>query len=285
MGRAARRRAPARRRRDDRLGSTAARRSTGAPAGSAARPTATCCASCAPPADALLVGPGTLIAERYATLLDPEQRQLRAARGLSERAARGDDLALARPAPGGRAAARRARRRGSRSTPRPPASSPAAGAAGAVIASARSRSAPARCLVDLATAARRARWSSTEGGPTLLRELVADGLVDDLVLTARAVPRRRRGPLGAARRRRSTRRCSMSPARGAARRGPPVPALRARRRRESPPATAPDLRAGERTLRFERGRPLVMGIVNAGPRLVLRQRAPRHASSARSSTR
>ena len=39
------------------------------------------------PADVLLVGPGTLIAERYASLLDPEQRELRVARGRSEQPA------------------------------------------------------------------------------------------------------------------------------------------------------------------------------------------------------
>ena len=45
-----------------------------------------------------------------------------------------------------------------------------------------SRSAARACLVG-SGGADGARLVVTEGGPTLLRELVADGLVDDLVLT------------------------------------------------------------------------------------------------------
>jgi riboflavin biosynthesis pyrimidine reductase len=131
-------------------------------------------------ADALLVGPSTLIAERYATVLDAHQRERRTARGrapeplvatISRRldprladvpllaepqtrmlvlteseaplASAGADLEVARFAPGaltGRAA-----------------------------------------LEHLAGAG--ARVVLTEGGPSLLHALIAEGLVDDLVLT------------------------------------------------------------------------------------------------------
>ena len=103
-GRVAGGRAPARRRRDDRLARRPRdrrrprrrSRQPGRPrrAARAARARPTRCSS----------GPATLIAERYATLLDPPQRERRERAGLPPRAAGGDDLALARPA------ARRSRR-------------------------------------------------------------------------------------------------------------------------------------------------------------------------------
>ncbi len=132
-------------------------------------------------ADAVLVGAATLIAEGYATLLDPQQREARRARGLPDEPvmatiSRGPDPRLfdiplfgeagqrilvctesAAPLPE-RAADVRALRL----------------EAGTLTAAACLRHLRAECA---------ARVVVSEGGPTLLRELLAEGLVDDLVLT------------------------------------------------------------------------------------------------------
>ena len=141
----------------------------------AAPPTATCCARCASEADAMLVGPGTLRAERYANLLDRRPagapRWPRAARALRG----GDDRAVARPCPTEVGALRRARGQRCASTPRPR-------RGGRLARRRRRRStrfgrdavARARCLRHLRAEAARGRVAC-EGGPTLLRELVADG--------------------------------------------------------------------------------------------------------------
>ena len=131
-------------------------------------------------ADALLVGPGTLIAERYATLLDDDQAQRRIDRGRSPEPlmatisrsldARLADVPLfAEQGLQGRVFTE---------------------SAGAQISAAAQvrieRFAPGTlstraCLESLAREG--VRLVVSEGGPTLLRELVADGLVDDLILT------------------------------------------------------------------------------------------------------
>ena len=107
-----------------------------------------------------------------------------------------------------------------------------------------------------------ARVVVSEGGPTLLRELLAEGLVDDLVLTI--APGDRRG-LRADRRPRARVRpaARAGAARGAARGGPPVPALRPGAGRGV--SALPPLAVPGRTIVVESGAPLVMGIVNANP--------------------
>ena len=130
--------------------------------------------------DALLVGPGTLIAERYATVLDPPQRERRLARGLPAEplvatiSRRGDaDLAgvplFAEPSA-----------RLQVYTEADPA--PDLGPVAQVQVLAPGTLTAAVALEHL-RAERGARTVLCEGGPTLLRELVAAGLVDDVVLT------------------------------------------------------------------------------------------------------
>jgi riboflavin biosynthesis pyrimidine reductase len=132
-------------------------------------------------ADGLLVGSGTLIAERYATLLDPPQQETRVARGLprepllatisrrldprlSEIAlfAEPEQRLLVYTEAEEDAASRGADVRTQHF------------AAGTLDARA--------CLRHLRTE-EGVRVLVSEGGPTLLRELVAERLVDDLVLT------------------------------------------------------------------------------------------------------
>jgi riboflavin biosynthesis pyrimidine reductase len=132
-------------------------------------------------ADAILVGSGTLVAERYANLLDDEQRARRVAEGrpphplvvtLSRR------LTLPRDVPifdepgvpimvfthaGEEVVA------------------PVLGADLDVVRVAGEAPLPAAALIALG--ARGVRSVLCEGGPTLLRHLVADGGVDDLLLT------------------------------------------------------------------------------------------------------
>lgn len=132
-------------------------------------------------AGALLVGSGTLIAERYATILDPPQQARRVGRGLEPRPlmatiSRGLDPRLAAVPllgePGqrihvytespGEASSRGAQVVTHRLPP------------GTLSARA--------CLRHL-FAEFGVRVVAAEGGPTLLRELVAERLLDDLVLT------------------------------------------------------------------------------------------------------
>jgi riboflavin biosynthesis pyrimidine reductase len=130
--------------------------------------------------DAILVGTGTLRAERYAHVIDDPQRERRIARGLepepivatiarsgrvpidvplfSEPAARVQVYAEA-DAPVGRTAAEVAVQRFAPGGARPPA------------------------VVGHLARARGVRSVLCEGGPTLLRALVAEGCVDDLMLT------------------------------------------------------------------------------------------------------
>lgn len=132
-------------------------------------------------ADALLVGPGTLIAERYATLLDPEQQQRRIERG--------------RPAEPLMATISRSLDPRLRDVPlfaepgvkiqvytESEGPSPGAGADVSVERVVAGSLDAATCLTHLA-AAHGVRLVVTEGGPTLLHALIAEGLVDDLVLT------------------------------------------------------------------------------------------------------
>ena len=227
------------------------------------------------PADALLVGPGTLIAERYATLLDPEQRELRD-RARSIRPSRCWRRSRARSILAWRTC---------RCSARPDAQVRVYTEASGELAGQRGR----RCSVRRPEPLERARlpraiWRPsdgarlvvTEGGPTLLRELVAERPRRRPRADARAVPRRRRGPLGAARpAARSA--CAHVAARRAARRGPPVPALRARRRRERSPATDPRPARRRAHAALRARAPARDGDRQRRPRLVLRQRAPRHA--------
>ncbi len=132
-------------------------------------------------ADALLVGSATLLTERYATLLDPSQQAARVARGLPPEPlmatiSRALDPGLARVPLFAEPSQR------------------------LIVYTAAEGDAPSRgadvtthhfpvgelnaraCLRHLRTQAG-VRVLVSEGGPTLLRELVAEGLVDDLVLT------------------------------------------------------------------------------------------------------
>ena len=132
--------------------------------------------------DALLVGPGTLIAERYATVLDPPQRERRRARGLPDEplvatiSRRGDPALADVPLfaePGLRVQVY---------TEADPAPDLDRGAQVAVHRAAPGTLTAAVALAHLQSE-RGMRTVLCEGGPTLLRELVAERLVDDLVLT------------------------------------------------------------------------------------------------------
>lgn len=133
------------------------------------------------PADALLVGPGTLIAEGYATLLDAPHRARREQRGrtpepLLATISRSLDPRLAHVPVLGEEHARvvvYTEEQGELAGAGPQVSTQRL-APGALSAHA--------CLAHLA-AEHGVRLVTTEGGPTLLRELVSAGLIDDLVLT------------------------------------------------------------------------------------------------------
>jgi riboflavin biosynthesis pyrimidine reductase len=131
--------------------------------------------------DAMLVGSATLIAERYATLLDPEQRERRLAQGdppepLMATISRGLDRRLFDvplfAEPGTRLLV----------------CTESQDVIPAVAADVRARRfgpgmLTARACLEHLHAEHGARVVVSEGGPTLLRELLAERLVDDLVLT------------------------------------------------------------------------------------------------------
>lgn len=131
--------------------------------------------------DAMLVGSATLIKERYATLLDPEQREQRVARGLAPEPlmatiSRGLDPRLFEVPLFGETGTRLlVCTESGRELP----------AAGADVRAL--RLAPgtltARACIEHLHSEHGARVVVSEGGPTLLRELLAERLVDDLVLT------------------------------------------------------------------------------------------------------
>ncbi len=131
-------------------------------------------------ADALLVGSSTLIAEGYATLLDPPQQEARLARGLPATplmatVSRGLDSRLFEVPLFAEEGQRLLVCTESPEDPPP---------LQADVRLARmdpGTLTPAACLRLLREDG--ARVVVSEGGPTLLRELLADGLVDDLVLT------------------------------------------------------------------------------------------------------
>ncbi len=132
--------------------------------------------------DALLVGPGTLIAEGYATVLDPPQREHRRSRGLPDEplvatiSRRGDPALADVPLfaePGVRLQVY---------TEADPAPELDRGAQVAVHRAATGTLTAAVALAHL-HGERGVHTVLCEGGPTLLRELVSERLVDDLVLT------------------------------------------------------------------------------------------------------
>jgi riboflavin biosynthesis pyrimidine reductase len=131
--------------------------------------------------DAILVGTGTLRAEGYAHLLDDDQRERRVARGLDAEpivatiARRGDvpvEVPLFAEGPA---------RIQVYTEAEPP---PVDGCAAEVMVHrfAAGGATPPAALAHLG-AARGVRSVLCEGGPTLLRALVADACVDDLLLT------------------------------------------------------------------------------------------------------
>lgn len=131
--------------------------------------------------DALLVGAGTLLAERYATVLDPHQRARRTARGLPAdplvaTISRALDRDLAGVPLFGEPQARLQVYTEAEGT------APSRGAQVAVHRFEAGALTARACLEHL-RAERGVRIVACEGGPTLLRELVAERLVDDLVLT------------------------------------------------------------------------------------------------------
>ena len=130
--------------------------------------------------DAILVGTNTLRAERYANLLDEEQRVHRAAAGLEPEPVVATISRRLTCPPTSRCWPRR--RRACRSTPRPRARSPSQGAWVAVHRFEPGGLTMPAILEHLRTE-RGARTVLCEGGPTLLRELVAADCVDDLMLT------------------------------------------------------------------------------------------------------
>ena len=133
------------------------------------------------PADALLVGPGTLIAERYATLLDEPHRARREQRGrppepLLATISRSLDPRLAQVPllcePHARVVVY------TEAADELPGTGPHV-----TVQRLASGTLTARACLEHLAAEHGARLVTTEGGPTLLRELVAERLVDDLVLT------------------------------------------------------------------------------------------------------
>jgi riboflavin biosynthesis pyrimidine reductase len=131
--------------------------------------------------DAILVGTGTLRAERYAHLLDDDQRERRVARGLDAEPvvatiARRGDVPVEVPLfsePGARIHVY---------TEAEPVSVDGCAAEIAVERCAPGGATPAAALAHLA-AERGVRSVLCEGGPTLLRALFAAGCIDDLMLT------------------------------------------------------------------------------------------------------
>jgi len=129
--------------------------------------------------DAILVGTGTMKAERYANLLDADQRAGRAAAGLPEHPTVVTvSRALELPVevglfsePG----------RSILVYTESCAAAPEVGADVEVVRLAPGTLALPALLADLG--ARGVRGVLCEGGPTLLRELVVQGLLDDLLLT------------------------------------------------------------------------------------------------------
>lgn len=131
--------------------------------------------------DAILVGPGTLRAERYANLLDDDQRERRVALGLEP------EPVVATIARSGSVPAEiplfaEPRARIQVYTEAADAEVPARGAHVEVHRFAPGGGRPAAALEHLA-AARGARSVLCEGGPTLLRALVAEACIDHLLLT------------------------------------------------------------------------------------------------------
>lgn len=131
-------------------------------------------------ADALLVGAATLIAEGYATLLDPSQQEARIARGRPREPvvatiSRGPDPRLFDVPLFAEAGQRILVCTESQ------AALPDRAADVDVLRMGKGMLTAAACLGHLREGG--ARVVVTEGGPTLLRELLADRLVDDLVLT------------------------------------------------------------------------------------------------------
>jgi riboflavin biosynthesis pyrimidine reductase len=129
--------------------------------------------------DAILVGTATIAAERYATLLDPDQREHRVARGLTEdplivTISRALRLPLEAPIfsePDTRILAFTE-------------SSDPAPDAGAQLEIARCAAGSLTLAAVLdALGARGVRGVLCEGGPSLLRRLVAEDRLDDLLLT------------------------------------------------------------------------------------------------------
>ena len=131
--------------------------------------------------DALLVGPGTLIAERYATLLDPPQRESRERSGrppeplVATISRTLDPLLAGVPLLGEPAIRAEVLTESDGDLP---------GVAGGV---ALVRFEPGTLSVRACLRRLREEHGAglvvTEGGPTLLRGMFAEGLVDDLVLT------------------------------------------------------------------------------------------------------
>jgi riboflavin biosynthesis pyrimidine reductase len=130
--------------------------------------------------DAILVGTGTLRAERYADLLDAEQVALRAARGLERQPivstiTRSGDLPVDIPLfdePDARIQV----------YSESPVDLDGRGARVAVARAEPGAATPAAALAHL-RAERGVRSVLCEGGPTLLRALVAAGCLDDLLIT------------------------------------------------------------------------------------------------------
>jgi riboflavin biosynthesis pyrimidine reductase len=130
-------------------------------------------------ADAILVGTATIAAERYATLLDPDQREHRAGRGLPEHpllATVSRRLELPLQAPIFSEPDTPILAFTESDMPPPPCDAPLD-----VV-----RFAPGGLTLTAALqelGARGVRGVLCEGGPSLLRRLVAEGCLDDILLT------------------------------------------------------------------------------------------------------
>ena len=131
--------------------------------------------------DAILIGPTTLIDERYSTLLDADHRERRIAAGL---AAEPIAATISRRLSPGLAELELFAQQGQRIVVYTESDLPieARGAELTVARSGPGELTLAGCLEDL-YANHGVRTLLSEGGPTLLRALAAEGLIDDFIFT------------------------------------------------------------------------------------------------------
>ena len=232
-------------------------------------------------ADAVLAGPATLRAERYANLLDADQVEHRAAAGLRPHPVLATVSRRGTLRAADVAALRRARRADRASTPSAARASatrrPTSTSTRWATAASRCGACWRRCTATTASTASPAR-----AGPRLLRAARRGGLPGRPAAHGRAAARRRATGRRRWRAPRSRPPAAPAPARRAPRRRPPVPALRGRTGERAAARSA-----GARC-RLRPGPPAAHGHRQRQPGLVLRRGAagrPRRAGRARARAR